>query len=113
MVRWIVRFAVIQTRLMLLSPDEELLLPEIERQQKVGREVVFRANGAFCQAGDLRGSEGARGEVSNPHLVQRKPGARHRGAADAVRCERAKDRFRTGKAAAARTEENELRPYQK
>jgi hypothetical protein len=32
---------------------EELLLPEIERQQKLGKEVVFRADAAFVEAGDL------------------------------------------------------------
>ena len=29
---------------------EELLLPEIERQQKLGKEVVFRADAAFAKA---------------------------------------------------------------
>jgi hypothetical protein len=33
---------------------EEPLLPEIERRQKAGKEVVFRADAAFRQAGDLR-----------------------------------------------------------
>jgi hypothetical protein len=28
---------------------EELLLPEIERQQKAGKEVVFRADAAFAK----------------------------------------------------------------
>ncbi len=28
---------------------EELLLPEIERQQKLGKEVVFRADAAFAK----------------------------------------------------------------
>ncbi len=28
---------------------EELLLPEIERQQKLGKEVVFRADAAFTK----------------------------------------------------------------
>jgi hypothetical protein len=27
---------------------EELLLPEIERQQGMGKDVVFRADAAFC-----------------------------------------------------------------
>jgi hypothetical protein len=34
-------------------------LPEIERQQELGEEVVFRADAAFCQAGDLRDAGGA------------------------------------------------------
>ena len=41
---------------------EELLLPEIERQQKLGREVAFRADAAFakpeiCEALESRGGE--------------------------------------------------------
>ena len=46
---------------------EELLLPEIERQQKLGTEVVFRSDAGLCQAGDLRGSGGAGGKVRHPH----------------------------------------------
>jgi hypothetical protein len=39
---------------------EELLIPEIERQQKLGKEVVFRADAAFarpeiCEALEERG----------------------------------------------------------
>jgi hypothetical protein len=39
---------------------EDLLLPEIERQQKLGKEVVFRADAAFakpeiCDAMESRG----------------------------------------------------------
>jgi hypothetical protein len=45
---------------------EELLLPEIERQQKLGKEVVFLADAAF-EAGDLREVGGARREVRHPH----------------------------------------------
>jgi Transposase DDE domain group 1 len=32
---------------------EELLLPETERQQKLGKEVVFRADASFAIPGDL------------------------------------------------------------
>jgi len=32
---------------------EELLLPEIERQQRMGKEVAFRARRGLCQAGDI------------------------------------------------------------
>jgi hypothetical protein len=40
---------------------KELLLPEIERQQKLGKEVVFRADAAFAK-------------VCHPHSGQREPG---------------------------------------
>src|SRR5215471_12492388 len=52
---------------------EELLLPEIERQQRLGKEVVFRADGGLCQAGDLRGPGGARCEVCDSYPGQRQP----------------------------------------
>jgi hypothetical protein len=56
---------------------EEVLLPEIERQQKLGKEVVFRARPrgrrGLRQAGDLRGAGGARREVRYPHSGQRRP----------------------------------------
>ena len=45
----------------------ELLLPEIERQQELGKEVVFRGRCRLCQAGDLRGAGGARREVCHSH----------------------------------------------
>jgi hypothetical protein len=31
---------------------EEVLLPEIDRQQKLGKEVVFRADAAFAKPGE-------------------------------------------------------------
>jgi Transposase DDE domain group 1 len=49
---------------------EELLLPEIERQQKLGKEVVFRADAAFAKPGDLRGAGRAGREVCHPHPGQ-------------------------------------------
>src|SRR5713101_7415852 len=50
---------------------EELLLPEIERQQKLGREVVFRADAAFAQARALRGPRRAGREVRDPPSSER------------------------------------------
>jgi hypothetical protein len=44
---------------------EELLLPEVERQQQLGKEVVSGRCGV-CQAGDLRGDGRTRGEVCDP-----------------------------------------------
>ena len=44
-----------------------LLLPEIERQQRMRKEVAFRADAACCQAGDLRNVGGAGREVRHPH----------------------------------------------
>jgi hypothetical protein len=61
---------------------KDMLLPEIERQHRLGKEVVFRADAAF--AGDLRSAGGARCEVCHPYPVQRKPGAGHRGIVDAA-----------------------------
>ena len=64
---------------------EEPLLPEgpegTPRQQKLGKEVVFRARPrgypGLRQAGDLRGAGEARREVRHPHSVQRQFGAGH------------------------------------
>jgi hypothetical protein len=54
---------------------EEMLLPEIERQQKAGKEVVFRARPGgrpgLRQAGDLRSAGRAGREVCHPHPGQR------------------------------------------
>jgi hypothetical protein len=54
---------------------EELLRPEIERQQKAGQEVVFRAGPGgrpgLRQAGDLRSAGSAGREVCHPHPGQR------------------------------------------
>src|SRR5450759_1695771 len=61
---------------------EELLLPEVERQQARGKEVVFRADAANAQAGDLRSAGGAGREIRHPYPVQRQPGAGHRRIAD-------------------------------
>jgi hypothetical protein len=60
---------------------EEPLLPEIERQQKLGKEIVFRARPrgypGLRPAGDLRGAGEARREVRHPHSVRRQFGAGH------------------------------------
>src|ERR1035438_2664076 len=62
---------------------EEVLLPEIERQQELGKEVVFRADAAFCQTGDLRSVGGAGSEICDSASGERQPAAGHRGTADA------------------------------
>ena len=63
---------------------EELLLPEIERQQKLGKEVVFRADAAFAKPEIYEALEDARCEVRHPHSGKRQLGAGHRGVADAA-----------------------------
>ena len=63
----------------------ELLLPEIERQQRTGQGSGVSRRCGLCQAGDLRGAGGAGREVCHSHTRQRQPGARHRGVADAAR----------------------------
>jgi Transposase DDE domain group 1 len=45
---------------------EELLMPEIERQQRQGREIVFRADAAFAKPETLRGPRRAAREVRDP-----------------------------------------------
>jgi hypothetical protein len=57
---------------------EELLLPEIERQQKQGKEVVVRAERGLCQTRNLRGTRRARRELRHPHSGEREPGTGHR-----------------------------------
>ena len=56
---------------------EELLLPEIERQQKLGKEVVFRADAAFAKPEIYEAAGGAGGKVRHPHPGQRQPTAGH------------------------------------
>jgi hypothetical protein len=46
---------------------EELLLPEIERQQKLGKEVVLPRRRGLCQAGAMRGAGRAGCKVCEPH----------------------------------------------
>jgi hypothetical protein len=49
----------------------ELLLPEIERQLELGKEVVFRADAAFAKPEIYEALEGARREVCHSHTRQR------------------------------------------
>ena len=58
---------------------EEFLLPEIERQQLMGKEVAFRADAAFAKPVNLRSVGGAGRKVRHPHPGQRKPASGHRG----------------------------------
>ena len=54
---------------------EELLVPEIDRQQAEGQPVAFRANGHLRAAGDLRGAGGARCPGRDPDTGEQAPGA--------------------------------------
>ena len=49
---------------------DELLLPEIERQQAAGKQVAVPGRCRLCQAGDLRGAGGARRGLRDPHSGQ-------------------------------------------
>jgi Transposase DDE domain group 1 len=49
---------------------EELLQPEIERQQKLGKEVVFRADAAFAKPEIYEALESWGREVRHPHSGQ-------------------------------------------
>ena len=53
---------------------DELLLPEIERQQGEGKQVTFRADAAFAKAGDLRGVGGSRSGLRHSHPSKQEPG---------------------------------------
>ena len=57
---------------------DELLLPEIERQQAEGKRVTFRADARLRQAGDLRGPRRARRGIRDPHPGQQEPGVEDR-----------------------------------
>src|SRR5262249_12723623 len=59
---------------------EELLLPEIERQQRLGKEVAFRADAAFAKPELYEALEER--EVRHPPTCQRHPGTEHKGVAD-------------------------------
>ena len=63
---------------------EELLLPEIEWQQKQSKEVVLLGRRCPRQAGDLRGTGGAGREVRYSRPVRRQPGAAQLFRADVV-----------------------------
>jgi len=55
---------------------DELLLPEIERQQAEGKEVAFRADAAFAKPEIYEALE-------HPHTSQRESGAGHCGIVEA------------------------------
>ena len=82
---------------------EEVLLPEIERQQRVGQGSSVSRRRGLCQAGDLRGAGRAWREVCHPHSGQRQPGAGHRGVVDRARWEgRATSRWSGTRASSTR-----------
>ena len=58
---------------------DELLLPEIERQQAEGKQVTFRADAAFAKPEILRGDGGARRGLRDSHPGEQEPGAGDRG----------------------------------
>jgi hypothetical protein len=62
---------------------DEVLLPEIERQQELGKEVVFRADAALAKTGNLLRAGETASEVCHPASGERQLVAGHRGAADA------------------------------
>jgi hypothetical protein len=62
----------------------ELLLLEIERQQQLGKEVVFRADAAFAKPEIYEALEERGVKYANPYPRQRQSGAGHRGVADAA-----------------------------
>jgi Transposase DDE domain group 1 len=64
---------------------DDVLLPEIERQQKQGRDVVVRADAAFAKPEILRSPGDAGREVRHPDPLQRHPGAGGRGLIDTAR----------------------------
>jgi len=61
----------------------EGLLPEVDRQQSLVKEVVFRADAAFARPEIYEALEERR-EVRRPHRGQRQPGAGHHGATEAA-----------------------------
>jgi hypothetical protein len=61
----------------------KVLLPEIERQQALGKEVVFRAEAAFAKPKIYEALEERRSEIWDSASGQRRSGAGHRGTADA------------------------------
>ena len=57
---------------------DDLLVPEIDRQQAAGRRVAFRADTAFAPAGDLRRARDARRGLCHPHAGEQELGAGNR-----------------------------------
>jgi len=64
---------------------DEVLLPEVERQQKQGQDVFVRADAAFAKPEIYEALEKRGREVRHPHPLQRHPGAGGRGIIDTVR----------------------------
>ena len=62
---------------------DEVLLPEIERQQEVGKEVVFRADAAFAKPEIYEALEERGVNYAITTSGERQSTARHRGTADA------------------------------
>src|SRR5712692_2024725 len=63
---------------------EELLLPEIERQQAAGQRGSFPRRCGLCQAGTVRGAGRAGREVRDPPSSERQTAAEHYGVVDAA-----------------------------
>ena len=63
---------------------EDVLLPEIERQQKRGKDVVVRADAAFAKPELYEAFGEADREVRDPHPLQRHIGAGRRRVADSA-----------------------------
>ena len=64
---------------------EKLLLPEIDRQQRMGKEIAFRADAAFAKPEVYEALERTGCEVRNSHPGQRYSAARHRRATETPR----------------------------
>ena len=60
---------------------DEVLVPEIDRQQAQGKCVAFRADAAFARPANLRGAGGTRRGLRHPHPGQQEVGAGDRGRA--------------------------------
>jgi hypothetical protein len=58
---------------------QELLLPEIERQQRLGKAVVFRADAAFAKPELYAALEERDVKYAHPSSCQRQPAAEHYG----------------------------------
>jgi hypothetical protein len=55
---------------------DEVLLPEIERQQELGKQVVFRADAAFARSEDLQSAGRTGREICDSAPGERQPAAR-------------------------------------
>ena len=64
---------------------DEVLLPEVERQQKQGQDVFVRADATFAKPEIYEALEKRGREVRHPHPIQRHAGTGRRGTADTVR----------------------------